>query len=100
MCALKGGRSVETTMGFSTLAGLPMGTRCGDLDPGIVLYLLAEKGMTVEQVQHLLYEESGLRGLSGASRNKTGRASCRGRVGQDGKNVGGGVTLKKKKNKK
>ena len=69
MCALKGGRSVETTMGFSTLAGLPMGTRCGDLDPGIVLYLLAEKGMTVEQVQHLLYEESGLLGLSGASRN-------------------------------
>src|SRR3546814_19690285 len=56
-------------MGFSTLAGLPMGTRCGDLDPGIVLYLLAEKGMTVEHVQRLLYEESGLLGLSGLSRN-------------------------------
>lgn len=69
MCALAGGRSVETTMGFSTLAGLPMGTRCGDLDPGIILYLLTEKGMTVEQVQHLLYEESGLLGLSGVSRN-------------------------------
>lgn len=69
MCALKGGRSVETTMGFSTLAGLPMGTRCGDLDPGIVLYLLAEGGMTVERVQRLLYEESGLLGLSGLSRN-------------------------------
>lgn len=69
MCALKGGRSVETTMGFSTLAGLPMGTRCGDLDPGIVLYLLAEKGMTVERVQRLLYEESGLLGVSGLSRN-------------------------------
>lgn len=69
MCALKGGRSVETTMGFSTLAGLPMGTRCGDLDPGIVLYLIAEKGMTVEQVQHLVYEESGLLGVSGLSRN-------------------------------
>jgi len=69
MCAVKGGWSVETTMGFSTLAGLPMGTRCGDLDPGIVLYLCAEKGMTVERVQHLLYEESGLLGLSGLSRN-------------------------------
>lgn len=52
-------------MGFSTLAGLPMGTRCGDLDPGIVLYLLAEKGMTIERVQNLLYKESGLLGLSG-----------------------------------
>ena len=69
MCALKGGRSVETTMGFSTLAGLPMGTRCGDIDAGIVLYLLAEKSMTVERVQHLLYEESGLLGVSGLSRN-------------------------------
>jgi acetate kinase len=69
MCALKDGRSVETTMGFSTLAGLPMGTRCGDLDPGIILYLLAEKGMAVEHVQRLLYEESGLLGLSGLSRN-------------------------------
>jgi acetate kinase len=69
MCALKGGRSVETTMGFSTLAGLPMGTRCGDLDPGIVLYRLAEKGMTVERIQHLLYEESGLLGMSGLTGN-------------------------------
>lgn len=69
MCALRAGRSVETTMGFSTLAGLPMGTRCGDLDPGIVLYLLSEQGMTVERVQHLLYEDAGLLGLSGVSRN-------------------------------
>jgi acetate kinase len=69
MCALKGGRSVETTMGFSTLAGLPMGTRCGDLDPGIVLFLLSEKRMTVEGVQHLLYEQSGLLGMSGLSAN-------------------------------
>ena len=69
MCALQGGRSVETTMGFSTLAGLPMGTRCGDLDPGIVLYLLTERGISIEDVEHLLYEESGLLGLSGASRN-------------------------------
>lgn len=69
MCALKGGRSVDTTMGFSTIAGLPMGTRCGDLDPGIILYLMAAKGLTLEQVQHLLYEESGLLGISGSSRN-------------------------------
>jgi acetate kinase len=69
MCAVRNGRSVETTMGFSTLAGLPMGTRCGDLDPGIILHFLAEQGMTVERVQHLLYEQSGLLGLSGLSRN-------------------------------
>jgi acetate kinase len=65
MCALKAGQSVETTMGFSTLSGLPMGTRCGDLDPGIILYLLAEKKMSIEQVQHMLYESSGLLGVSG-----------------------------------
>jgi acetate kinase len=69
MAAIRDGRSVETTMGFSTLGGLPMGTRAGDLDPGIVLYLLMEKGMTAEQVQHLLYQRSGLLGLSGLSRN-------------------------------
>lgn len=69
MCAVRGGCSIETTMGFSTLAGLPMGTRCGDLDPGIILYLLTERRMTVERVQHLLYEESGLIGVSGISRN-------------------------------
>lgn len=69
MCALKGGRSVETTMGFSTLAGLPMGTRCGDLDPGAVLYLLTAERMDVDHLQHMLYEESGLVGISGLSRN-------------------------------
>jgi acetate kinase len=69
MCALKGGQSVDTTMGFSTLGGLPMGTRCGDLDPGIVLYLQAEKGLSIDRIQHLLYEESGLLGISGSSRN-------------------------------
>jgi acetate kinase len=69
MCALRDGRSVETTMGFSTLAGLPMGTRCGDLDPGLVLYLLTEKGMTAGDIEHLLYEKSGLLGVSGLSSN-------------------------------
>ena len=69
MAAIEGGRSVDTSMGFSTLGGLPMGTRSGDLDPGIVLHLLMEKGMTAEQVMHLLYEQSGLLGISGLSRN-------------------------------
>ncbi len=69
MAAIKDGRSVDTTMGFSTLGGLPMGTRSGDLDPGIVLYLLTEKNMTVAQVQQLLYKQSGLLGVSGLSRN-------------------------------
>lgn len=67
MCALKDGRSVETTMGFSTLAGLMMGTRCGDLDPGAVLYLLTAKGMAADAVQNLLYEHCGLQGVSGIS---------------------------------
>ena len=65
MCALVGGRSVEASWGFSALDGLPMGTRPGRLDPGVVLYLLQEKRMSVEQVQNLLYSECGLKGLSG-----------------------------------
>lgn len=69
MAAIKDGRSVETTMGFSTLAGLPMGTRPGDLDPGVLLHLLIEKRMAPDALQRLLYNESGLLGLSGLSRN-------------------------------
>ncbi len=67
MCAMKDGRSVESTMGFTALDGLPMGTRCGQIDPGVVLYLAAEKGMSPEAVQDLLYRECGLKGLSGIS---------------------------------
>jgi acetate kinase len=67
MCALAEGRSVESTMGFTALDGIPMGTRPGQLDPGVVLYLLTEKGMSPEAVQDLLYRESGLKGLSGIS---------------------------------
>jgi acetate kinase len=67
MCALASGRSVESTMGFTALDGLPMGTRPGQLDPGVVLYLIAEKRMTAAQVQALLYGECGLKGLSGIS---------------------------------
>lgn len=67
LCALSNGRGVESTLGFTALDGLPMGTRCGQIDPGVVLYLLTEKGMTAGQVQDLLYKESGLKGLSGVS---------------------------------
>lgn len=69
MVAVRGGKPVETTMGFSTLAGLPMGTRSGDLDPGIVLFLMQDKGMDPEDIQTLLYSQSGLLGMSGRSRN-------------------------------
>ena len=61
------GHSVESTLGFTALDGLPMGTRPGQLDPGVVLYLIAEKGMTAAAVQDLFYKESGLKGLSGVS---------------------------------
>jgi len=67
MCALVAGKSIESTMGFTALDGLPMGTRPGQLDPGVVLYLLAEKGMGADAVQDLLYRECGLKGLSGIS---------------------------------
>jgi acetate kinase len=67
MCALKGGRSVESTMGFTALDGLAMGTRPGQIDPGVLLYLLAEKGMSATDVQNFLYRDCGLKGLSGVS---------------------------------
>ena len=67
MCALSDGRSIESTLGFTALDGLPMGTRPGQLDPGVVLYLIAEKGMSPAAVQDLFYKESGLKGLSGVS---------------------------------
>jgi acetate kinase len=65
MCALVGGKSVATTMGFSALDGLPMATRCGSLDPGLLLYLLQEKGMAPKALERMLYQGSGLYGLSG-----------------------------------
>jgi acetate kinase len=67
MGALNHGRSVESTMGFTALDGLPMGTRPGQLDPGVVLYLMSEKGMSADAVQNFLYRECGLKGLSGIS---------------------------------
>lgn len=65
MCALSNGRSVESTMGFSALDGLPMGTRCGQIDPGILLYLMLVKRLDIEEIETILYKESGLKGLSG-----------------------------------
>ena len=67
MCALKGGRSIESTMGFTALDGLPMGTRPGQIDPGVLLYLISEKGMSAANAQNFLYRDCGLKGLSGIS---------------------------------
>lgn len=67
MCALANGQSIDSTMGFTALDGLPMGTRPGQLDAGIVLYLLQQKGMTAPQIERLLYNDCGLKGLSGLS---------------------------------
>jgi acetate kinase len=67
MCAIHAGKSVESTMGFTALDGLPMGTRPGQLDAGIVLYLLTEKGLSAKDIERLFYQDSGLKGLSGIS---------------------------------
>jgi acetate kinase len=67
MCALSAGRSVESTMGFTALDGLPMGTRPGQIDPGVILYLVAQKGMSAAAVEKLLYHDCGLKALSGIS---------------------------------
>jgi acetate kinase len=69
MCALHDGRSVDSTMGFTALDGLPMGTRCGQLDPGVVLYLMEQKRLSVRDIEDLLYRRSGLKGLSGLSQD-------------------------------
>lgn len=67
LCAVDAGRSVDTTMGLTTLDGLVMSTRCGALDPGVVLYLLSERGMSGVEISDLLYKQSGLLGVSGIS---------------------------------
>ncbi len=66
-CGVRRGRSVASTMGFTALDGLPMGARCGQLDPGVVLYLMAERRMSADAISDLLYQRSGLLGLSGVS---------------------------------
>ena len=67
LCAMRGGKSVDTTMGFTALDGLVMGTRCGTLDAGLVLHLIMHEGMSAEAVETLLYQQSGLLGVSGLS---------------------------------
>ena len=67
LCAMRRGRSVETSMGFSPLEGIPMSTRCGSIDASIPLYLLRQKGMRAEDVEQMLYSRSGLLGVSGIS---------------------------------
>ncbi len=67
LCAMRNGNSVTTTMGFTALDGLPMAERCGNLDPGVLLYLMKEKGMDYDSLTQLLYHQSGLLGVSGSS---------------------------------
>ncbi|WP_311272601.1 MULTISPECIES: acetate/propionate family kinase [unclassified Rhizobium] len=67
LCGMDGGLSRDVSMGFSTLDGIPMATRCGALDPGVLLYLLTEKNRSPAELEHLLYHESGLLGVSGIS---------------------------------
>jgi acetate kinase len=64
MCALQAGRSIDSTMGFTALDGLPMGTRCGALDPGVVLHLIRAYGMDADAIERLLYQDCGLKGVS------------------------------------
>jgi acetate kinase len=67
MCAMTAGRSLDSTMGFTALDGLPMGTRCGALDPGVVIHLIRAYGMDADAVERMLYHECGLKGVSGIS---------------------------------
>ena len=67
LCAMRNGRSIDTTMSFTTLDGLMMGTRCGAIDPGLPLYLQQRRGLSADEIEHVLYYESGLLGVSGIS---------------------------------
>ena len=67
MCAVRAGASVASTMGFTAVEGLPMGTRCGSIDPGVILYLMDQRGMDARAVEKLIYQQSGLLGVSGVS---------------------------------
>lgn len=83
LCAMRGGRSVDTTMGFTALDGLVMGTRCGALDPGIVLYMLQRKGLSADEVEDVLYRRSGLLGVSGISGDLRALLASRDRRAQE-----------------
>jgi len=67
MAAIKDGKSIDTTMGFTPLEGLLMGTRCGDIDPSIITFLMSKEGLTLFEVNTLLNKHSGLMGVSGVS---------------------------------
>ena len=67
MCAVRAGKSVASTMGFTAVEGLPMGTRCGSVDPGVLLYLMDQRGMDARAIEKLIYNQSGLLGVSGIS---------------------------------
>lgn len=67
MCAIVAGKSVASTMGFTAVDGLPMGTRCGNLDPGVILYLMASLEMNKQDIEDVIYRQSGLLGVSGIS---------------------------------
>jgi acetate kinase len=67
MCAMEQGQSLASTMGFTAVEGLPMGTRCGSIDPGVILYLMDQRGMSARAIETLIYKKSGLLGVSGIS---------------------------------
>ncbi len=69
ICAMHNGVSIDTTMGMTAVEGLPMGTRCGNLDPGALIYMIRNLGMSADEAEHILYNESGLLGLSGLTNN-------------------------------
>lgn len=76
LCAMHGGVSVATTMGFTPLDGLPMGTRCGAIDPGVLIYLMDQHGMDARALERLLWHESGLLGVSGTSSDMRSLLEC------------------------
>lgn len=69
VCAIQNGKSVETSMGLTPLAGIPMGTRCGDLDPSIVTFLMKKEGLSAEKIEYILNKQSGILGISGVSQD-------------------------------
>jgi acetate kinase len=86
MCAMEAGRSVASTMGFTAVDGLPMGTRCGAVDPGVILYLMDERKLDARAIERLIYNESGLLGMSGISsdmRTLLGSADPRAKLAVD-----------------
>ena len=87
MCAMHAGRSVATTMGFTAVDGLPMGTRCGAIDPGVMLYLMDELKMDARAIEKLIYQQSGLLGVSGVS------SDMRALLGSDDPRAGFAVEL-------